>query len=294
LNLRYLNPRFLYERRHLVPVYARNYAADVRRVVSARFDQWLVRMAECGLPLTADDARLVSLKDKHRGRRAFIIGTGPSLRIADLERLRGEITFASNRIYVCFSETGWRPTYYATSYLDIHDRYYDDIDRIAGSVKFLPKVARKVCPRVRGAIYLRRVHKPFYPELPAFSNNALRGVCWGATITYELIQLAVYMGIREMYLLGVDFDYGLPGEAREKGGQPYIVEGDSGHFHPDYARPGERSFYPSLHKHAKAYEAAKAAVESVGGRIYNATRGGRLEVFERVDFDALTTSGESL
>ena len=59
-----------------------------------------------------NDERLLALKDIHRGKRGFIIGNGPSLTVADLEKLKNEITFASNRIYLAFDETNWRPTYY--------------------------------------------------------------------------------------------------------------------------------------------------------------------------------------
>ena len=37
----------------------------------------------------------------------------------------------------------------------------------------------------------------------------------------------------------------------------------------------------------KAYQKAKQYAETHGIKIYNATRGGKLEVFERVDFDSL-------
>ena len=36
-----------------------------------------------------------------------------------------------------------------------------------------------------------------------------------------------------------------------------------------------------------AYKSAKKYADSHGIRIYNATRGGKLEVFERIDFDSL-------
>ena len=36
----------------------------------------------------------------HAGKRAFVIGNGPSLRDTDLHKLAGEVTFGSNRIYL--------------------------------------------------------------------------------------------------------------------------------------------------------------------------------------------------
>lgn len=55
---------------------------------------------------------LNSVKDAYKGKRCFVIGTGPSLTKEDLELLKGEVTFASNRIFKIFNETDWRPTFY--------------------------------------------------------------------------------------------------------------------------------------------------------------------------------------
>ena len=46
--------------------------------------------------------RLQAFKDIHKGKRAFIIGNGPSLKQTDLTKLKNEFTFGLNRIYLCF------------------------------------------------------------------------------------------------------------------------------------------------------------------------------------------------
>lgn len=285
--LKYLNPRFLYQRRSLIPLYAKNYASDAWRATRSFAHGLRVRLAERGLPLSVNDARMAKYKDKHFGRRAFVIGNGPSLRISDLERLRNEITFASNRIYVCFGETSWRPTYYLTSYLDkVCKDYYRDIAAFNGSVKFLPAAAQKRCMPIAGAIYYRRTHQWFFPSAPNFSINTIDTVYWGGTVTYELLQLACYMGIREIYLLGLDFSYCAPEIKGSEHGW-YTSVRDVDHFHPDYLKPSEKAGKPLLHLHEKAYKKAREVMESLGGHIYNATRGGALEVFERVDLDRI-------
>ena len=48
-----------------------------------------------------------SLKDSHIGERCFIIGNGPSLKLSDLEALKGEFCFGMNRIYELFPKTDW-------------------------------------------------------------------------------------------------------------------------------------------------------------------------------------------
>ena len=59
--------------------------------------------------------RIRSLKGISNSKICFIIGNGPSLEVADLERLHKLLipTFAANRIYKIFDKTNWRPTYYS-------------------------------------------------------------------------------------------------------------------------------------------------------------------------------------
>lgn len=59
-----------------------------------------------------NDKALLALKDIHRGERCFIVGNGPSLKVEDLHLLQDEFTLASNRIWLAFDQTAWRPTYY--------------------------------------------------------------------------------------------------------------------------------------------------------------------------------------
>ena len=74
--------------------------------------------------ITADDftiknllpvkQELLKFKDIHKGKRCFIVATGPSLRVQDLDKLHenGEICISMNRIFNIFDKTQWRPDYY--------------------------------------------------------------------------------------------------------------------------------------------------------------------------------------
>ncbi|WP_222862399.1 hypothetical protein, partial [Campylobacter concisus] len=42
----------------------------------------------------------INLKDKHKGKRCFILGSGPSIKSEDLKPLKNEIVFALNNFYV--------------------------------------------------------------------------------------------------------------------------------------------------------------------------------------------------
>lgn len=287
--LKYINPGFLFRNRQWISIYIRNYTQDGLRVVRGRMHQARVFLAEHGLGLPGNDRRFAALKNRHWGRRAFVIGNGSSLRLADLERLQNEITFASNRIYVCFNETNWRPSYYGTSYPDDGHGFYADIDNMQCGAKFLPLAVRRHGWSMRSAIYYRFVHRVFYPGQPLFSENALDGIYWGGTVTYILLQLAFYMGIREVYLLGVDADYQFKDERLHAGWdvRKYTTDSDPDHFHKDYLKPGREVGLTCLHLHLAAYHSALAAYKKAGGVIYNASRGGKLDLFPRVNFDDL-------
>ena len=103
-----------------------------------------------------------------------------------------------------------------------------------------------------------------------FSEDVARVVYGGATVTYACIQIAVYMGFKEIYLLGVDCNY--------------CKGSNSNYFF------WEQKADVMNHKEDRmvlSYESAREYADSHGIKIYNATRGGMLEVFERVEFDSL-------
>src|SRR5882672_2735030 len=52
------------------------------------------------------------LRDRHAGRRCFIIGNGPSLRAQDLTPLSGEVTFVMNAFWKHPILDLWQPTYF--------------------------------------------------------------------------------------------------------------------------------------------------------------------------------------
>ena len=81
-------------------------------------------------------------------------------------------------------------------------------------------------------------------------------------------------------------DYKVP-KGFERGFGTYIANSNTNHFHPDYLKPGEIARSPNEHLQLLAYEDARKKAIELGCNIYNATRGGKLEIFPRVDFDSL-------
>lgn len=234
-----------------------------------------------------DRVLLECLRNKHLGQRCFIIGNGPSLTVDDLNRLRFEYTFASNKIYLLFDQTQWRPTYYSCEDTLVIQQNADKILDLDRTLKIFPSNILEHVERKDGCYFCEFINHPELLEEPPsferqFSYDLTRGLHWGSTITYSLIQMAVFMGFKDVYLLGVDHLYVTP---RKKKGSFYISEGEVNHFNKEYRALGEKWHEPRLDVLERSYEYALMACEKVGVSLYNASRRTALDVFEQIDLD---------
>ena len=231
--------------------------------------------------------RLRRYKNRHKGQACVVIGNGPSLRVEDLTKLHelGIPTLACNRIHLIFEKTPWRPHYYFMSDEKLVDQYEDDVPDVTPDRRFFPR-------RYRGKIN----NGVFYMELPfdfekegRFSLDAAEGVYPAGSVTTEMLQFAYYLGFSEIYLIGVDFSYNITTKADDK---TYTYQGENNYFIPGYLKPGEVADMPNFAANLMAFQAARDAVEGQGRVIKNATRGGKLEIFERVSLDELFAKWE--
>jgi hypothetical protein len=78
------------------------------------------------------------LRGSAAGERCFVIGNGPSLTTSDLDLLRGELAIASNGIFLAYSQTEFRPTYYLVEDTLVAEDRAGEIAEIRGSTQVLP------------------------------------------------------------------------------------------------------------------------------------------------------------
>lgn len=209
----------------------------------------------------------------YKGKRCFIVCTGPSLTVDDLNKLKNDITFSMNSIFKIFSSTSWRPDYYFFTDSTVYEKLQDSIDLSQYKYAFFNC---NLCKNF-GVTSKNLVPLPVYSNYIwykeefkiDFSDNPYAIVYEGHTVTYLALQMVAYMGFNEIYLLGCDCSYG----------------GEKKHFSDgDYETVFEDKQQERL---IASFKAAKEYADEHGIKIYNATRGGKLEVFERVDFDSL-------
>lgn len=244
--------------------------------------------ASRGVPLTANEFRILRRKDSGKGRRAFIIGNGPSLNLLDLTKLKNELTFGVNAIYLNHEKMGFLPTHYIVEDVFVAEDRAAEINALKGPTKWFGNYLR-YCLSGGADVCWMNVACDYrnYADFPHFSNNAARIVWVGGTVSYVALQLAYYMGVDTVYLVGFDHSYSVPTDAEVKGRAITSQSDDPNHFHPDYFGKGYRWHDPLVSRMEAAYKKARRAYEAAGRKIINATAGGRLEVFARVDYDSL-------
>lgn len=223
---------------------------------------------------------LLKYKDLHKGKRCFIVATGPSLKVEDLNKLHqnGDICISMNRIFNIFARTKWRPDYYMVGDTEMIEDMSREIADLKLKNKFVATEPKSYWENVAGvdSTQYKILLRGFTDKKPIFSSNIEKGFCHGTTVTYLCIQLAVYMGFSEIYLLGVDFNY------------TNNVYDFKNHFEGCDTPQNKirlNTVYPE--RILLAYQVANKYCKEHDIKIYNATRGGKLEEFERVDFDSL-------
>lgn len=222
---------------------------------------------------------MYELRDAHRGQRCFIIGNGPSLKHMDLGRLKGEFTFGMNRIYLLFPKLGFQTNFYVAINDLVIQQCAADIAALSGP-RFLAWHSNRHFQRFpRDMIFLYTTYTG-----PRFSYDMTRRVWEGATVTNVALQLAFYMGFSQVILIGVDHSFasrGAPNETVVSDG------GDADHFSPDYFGKGFRWQLPDLETSEVGYRFAERAYRTAGRQVLDATAGGKLTVFPKVDYNSV-------
>jgi hypothetical protein len=222
--------------------------------------------------------RLAEYQDKHKGQRCVIIGNGPSLKKTDVSKIKNEITFGMNRIYLAFPDWGFQTSYFVSINDLVIEQCAEDIQNLS-MPKFLSWHSHPYIQFTEDMMFL---HTTYYN--PSFAQDIRRRVWEGATVTYVAMQLAYYMGFKQVVLIGVDHSFKAKGDPNTT----VVSQGDDqSHFDPRYFGKGFRWQLPDLETSELAYRRARQVFEQDGRQILDATIDGQLDVFPKVTYDTL-------
>lgn len=230
--------------------------------------------------------KIKALKGIYCGKRCFLLGNGPSLQDVNWGKLDGELIFGCNGLYQIIDKIPQNKiTGYMFSdplFLSKNVNSVEDLQRLLGCSEY----CFTLCNNDLYDKYKDSFSNLFFFSICSsrdrtwFSEEPAEGICESGTSLYALMQIIAYMGIREIYLLGVDFSF-----RKEIHGEKVIINEKIDNHHKDidqvYEGPYDIDFI------MQGYECAKSYAENHDIKIYNATKGSKLEIFQRVDFDSL-------
>ncbi|MFH1727682.1 MAG: 6-hydroxymethylpterin diphosphokinase MptE-like protein [Pseudomonadota bacterium] len=238
-------------------------------------------------------------RDIHKNERCFVICNGPSLKEMDLTKMQKEITFGCNRIYFNTEKMGFDTTYYFSldSFISIAIRHE--------SLKYLER------PAVKAGFFLNHFSKYIKKDNAYY----LEQTGWSVGVT--MMEMALAMGFKYIYVIGLDLNYNFPDKKdridynriedlpfdKETMNilldlKDYIdiknrfilkknIDINSNHFSKDYLNNLPVCLATEPEAIAAYKNFAKNLSESDRSRIYNAGVGGNCEAFQRVDFNGL-------
>lgn len=219
---------------------------------------------------------LKDLKNTHKNERCFIVATGPSLTLEDLNLIKDEFCFGMNSCVFAMDKSNWIP-----NILGIQDEFvYQKIEEALlkeskGRLKDKIIVSDNVCMANTSARQFKQFHLHYLDHkynpkgigTCKFSDDCYNVVYDGYSIIFSILQFAIYMGFKEIYLLGADCNYQLP--------KAHFVE--HGAREPNSAIIGNRLIF--LHSLFKNFADAHDV------KVINCTRGGMLEVYPRMKLE---------
>lgn len=221
------------------------------------------------------NTRLLYLKNRHIGQRGIIVANGPSLNHMRLDFLRDETTIGMNKIYLGFKKFRFYPRYFVAVNCKVIEQSAEHI-KAMNCIKFIPTHSARHVPESALTYHIDTCNPPH-----RFCHDITQSVHEGWTVTYAALQIAYYLGFKEVILIGLDHRYeysGNPNEAKLLRGS------DPNHFCSDYFGGGQMWDNPDLEHSEESFRIARQEFEKDGRRILDATVDGACTIFEKIDY----------
>ncbi len=241
------------------------------------------------------------LQGKYSGEKCFIIGNGPSIKRQDLLKISGEhvFTVSSGYLHENYNKLSKRhhciPSF---TYTDLQGGMNNGRDEIW---------VREILTKTEGSeLYFNItewdliVNKLKIPEdrinwvmtnnsCIGNSINMTKGIYPVQSVPQMAMQIALYMGFKEIYIIGVEHDF-LSNKKYE-----YFYDAKKSLI-KDPAVDDERKLTQTMLSRIYAaktlfetYIKIDAEAKKINAKIINCSIGGDLDVFDRIDYDQVSS-----
>ncbi len=219
--------------------------------------------------------RLEKFKNKHYGEDCVLICNGPSLNKMDLGVLNDYHTIGLNKIFLIFERVKLNLSYHVAVNKHVIEQSAGTIENLncPSFLEFEPGIRH--VDRKEHIYYVKNTpYIDFYP-------NIEEPIYQGGTVTFVAMQIAFYLGFKNVYLIGCDHSFaqrGKPNELQTMHGE------DVNHFDPNYFK-GQKWQLADLDASEISYFMARLFYEKHGRRIIDSTIDGKLDIFEKIPFE---------
>lgn len=249
------------------------------------------------------------LKDIGKGKRCFIMGMGPTISQQDLKLLKNEVVFSCSWCCLLDDYNEILPEYYVSPAI-MNDPTNGDAERFVYGKEAYQFRDETIKSKI---IVLDYKDKAFVEGLGVFKDKDVYYIDqlgkWDGKYDYceltrrgpdiqtasiMMLKVAIFMGFSEIYLLGTEHDiikrvYNHSYDINKLKELGYVKLHDMSVFHGGFVEkkwPNRELLRVSYVTYEEYYQLHLNAADK-GISIYNATAGGELDEFERVDFEKL-------
>lgn len=237
-------------------------------------------------------------KNIHEGERVFILCTGPSISEMELTRLKNEKTIAVSGFYLHKDCQTISPDYYCLP-------TFENFLNFDSATEYLRKIQEAT---LKSQYFFSFHEKQVVDKMREYDNRCVNYIAFASMPDFEkfdidltslapnpqsvsimALEIALYMGFKTIYLIGTEHDclvtkrythfYEYSESIVSQGNQYENAQGELG-------GPFDLEL-ESTYNLWRQYKKIKQIAERNGAKIYNATKGGILDIFERVEFDTL-------
>jgi hypothetical protein len=233
---------------------------------------------------------LFDLKNVHAGSKCFICGAGPSIGFLKLDEIHKHVVISVNSSILLMS---WKNG-------DTKNRYWVSNDSLCMKWDYFWKyVLRSKCNKIVRTSWYRqddrlrghnfRYFKPRLSQNPPLSNDGSR-LCKVSSVP-TAIDLAILMGCKNIYLLGVDHKL-LQGKSHfwqffSASQMPQRIDKMGVYYVPDVYQQLQ-----TFSENIPVYRSLQELSKRSGSNIYNCSYRSAVDVFEKISLEKALTENE--
>lgn len=218
--------------------------------------------------------KLKLFNNLHKGEDCIIIGNGPSLNKMDLSAIKSYYTIGLNKIHL-FKKFDLNLSYLVSVNEFVIEQAKDDFEVRDIPVFLSLKNAKNI------QFKNKKIHKINALSSFGFGTEMEGDFFEGGTVTHVALQIAFAMGFQRVALIGIDHNFTQDGQGHDA---QKMSGDDVNHFDPNYFK-GQMWHLADLRSNEIAYQIDDYEYNLAGRKIYDATLNGKLDVFEKKDFE---------